>query len=404
MRNEAGRVKVVLAESGTSVGGTERVVWELATRLPRSRFEVEVWLSDDSGVDEFAAALEARELPVRRLREVDSRWDWGGMLRTWRALRRARPQVLHIHHVWPAADRYLPALAGAAGVAHVVITEHIVGESHSAAQAALKRRELSRADAVTAVCGAVADSLVSTYGVRRDRVRVVPNGADAPDEEHEAGPARRLRESLGAGLLRPLWACAARLEKQKGQDVLIDALAELRGRGFEFVVALAGEGSRRNALERQAVERGVRDQVRFLGRVADAGALFRAADVVVLPSRWEGLPLSLLEAMARARPVIATAVGGVPEVIEDGVHGRLVPPGDPRVLADALEAFHRKPELGQRLGQAAAARVRAEFTWPRVVEAFEAVYDEVLGLASFVPEGRRPRASGRAASKRKGTA
>src|SRR5205809_7416884 len=89
MRPEAKPVKLVLAESGRSLGGTERVVWELATRLPGHRFEVEVWLSPAPGVDEFAASLAARGIPVRRVPEVDSRWDWRGMLRTWRELKRS---------------------------------------------------------------------------------------------------------------------------------------------------------------------------------------------------------------------------------------------------------------------------------------------------------------------------
>jgi len=377
---------VVLAESGTSVGGTERVVWELATRLSKRRFDVRVWLAPASALDEMAAALAAREIPVTRVREVDSRWDWKGMLDTWRVLRRERPALLHIHHVWPAADRYLSALAAAAGVPHLVITEHIVGEPHSAGQRVLKRRELARADAVTAVSAAVADTLARDYDLDRAHVRVVPNGADLPDEEEEFPRARRLREQLGAGLLRPLWVCAARLERQKGHAVLLEALAEVRRRGLEFVMAFAGAGTLRAELETQSAALGLEGQMRFLGQLDEVGPLLAAADVVVLPSLWEGLPLVLLEAMARGRPVVATAVGGVAEVVTDAVEGRLVPPGDARALADALEAVHRKPDVAQRMGRNGARRVREAYTWARAVESFEAVYDEVLGLASFVPD------------------
>jgi glycosyltransferase involved in cell wall biosynthesis len=121
------------------------------------------------------------------------------------------------------------------------------------------------------------------------------------------------------------------------------------------------------------------------GTLDDLGPLLLAADACVLPSLNDGLPLSLLEALARGRPVIASRVGGIPEVIEDHVHGRLVPPGDAPVLAGTLEEFHRKPEAARQLGRSGAARVRAEYTWPRVIEGFEAVYDDVLGLASFAP-------------------
>jgi hypothetical protein len=98
-------IKLLLVESGRAVGGTERVVWELATRLPEARFDLRVWLSDDRGVDELAAALEHAAVNVDRVAEVESRWDWKGMLATWSRLRALKPDLVHIHHVWPAADR-----------------------------------------------------------------------------------------------------------------------------------------------------------------------------------------------------------------------------------------------------------------------------------------------------------
>jgi glycosyltransferase involved in cell wall biosynthesis len=377
------RVRVLLIESGTAVGGTERVLWELATRLPRLRWDVGVWLSPARGVDELASALEARELPVARVGEVGSRWDWGGMWRTWRRLARERADLIHVHHVWPAADRYLATLREAAGVPHLVVTEHIEGRPHSAAQVRLKRRELARADAVTTVSAAIADSLVRDYGMDRARVRVVPNGAEMPDEIAERIPARRLREQHGAGMHRPLWLCAGRLERQKGQDVLLEALAELRRRGLEFVTVLAGEGSQRGALEERVRALGLEAHARLVGQVEELGPWLAAADAVVLPSRWEGLPLVLLDALARGRPVVASAVGGIAEVIIDGEHGRLVPPDDPRALADVLQHLHGHPDAALGMGRRGAARVRESYTWPRVIEAFESVYDEVLGLASF---------------------
>jgi glycosyltransferase involved in cell wall biosynthesis len=379
------RLNVLLAESGRSVGGTERVVWELATRLPARRFAVRVWLSPAPALDEFAAALASRGIEVERVAEVDSRWDLRGMLATWRRLRSAKPDVLHIHHVWPAADRYLAMLARAAGVERLIVTEHIVGEPHSGGQRALKRDELSRADAVTAVCGAVADTLVRDYGVSRDRVRVVPNGADLPDEEAESPPARQWRERFGASPLRPLWVIAGRLEEQKGHAVLFDALAEVGRRGLDFTLAVAGEGSLRGQLEERARQLGLEKQVHFVGTLEDPGPLLAAADAVLLPSLWEGLPLTLLEAMARARPVVASAVGGVPEVVTHGENGWLVPPGDVTALAEALEYCHRKPDGAMRFGREAAELVRRDYHWQAVVLGFESVYDEVMGLATFSP-------------------
>ena len=318
------------------------------------------------------------------------------MLRTWLRLRRVAPRLLHVHHVWPAADRYLAEIAAAARVPHLVITEHSLGHSHSRGQQALKRRELERAGAVTTVCGAVADTLVRDYGADRVRIRVVPNGAEPPDTDAEAQEALAIRTRYGATPLRPLWVCAGRLDPPKGQDVLLEAAARVRASGLPFTLLLAGEGASRAALEARARALGIGDQVHFLGQVAVIGPLLLAADAVVLPSRLEGLPLTLLEALARERPVVASAVGGIPEVIEHGVHGRLVPPEDPEALAGALEEFHRHPDAARRLGLEGGRRVRDQFTWKRVAEQFEAVYDEVLGLASFAPGQTRARgAAGR---------
>ncbi len=392
---EAGTIRLLLVESGRAVGGTERVVWELATRLPTARFRVHVWLSPDPGVDELAGALAAAGVAVDRVAEVDRRFDVKGMLATWTRLRRLKPDLLHVHHVWPAADRYLALLARAAGVPRLVVTEHLVGRSHSRGQRVLKRDELSRADAVTAVTGAIVETLVRDYGIEPGRVLVIPNGADPPDVEREAEVAKRWRERFLPTPLKPLWVVAGRLEEQKGHDVLFEALARLVAQRMDFTLAVAGEGSRRGWLEQQALSRGLAPRVQFVGQLDDVGGLLAAADAVLLPSRWEGLPLVLLEAMARGRPIVASAVGGVPDAIEDGVHGTLVPPDDPEALAQALERLHRSADRAWRLGRSAALRARERYTWRAVVDEFEAVYDEVLGFSSFTPGAAPARGAGR---------
>jgi glycosyltransferase involved in cell wall biosynthesis len=389
------RVRLVVAASSASQGGAARVVWELATRLPATRYDARVWLSRDSGADELAVSLVRGGIRVDRVHDVTSRWDWGGMLATWSRLRRAGPSLLHVHHAGPPADRFLPGLARAAGVPHVIVTEHGFERWPTRDR---PRNELQRADAVTAVCAAVAEGLVRDHGIERARVRVVPNGADLPDLDQEWPAARRLRDELGVTQFRPLWVCAARLEEEKGQAVLLDALAQVRNQGNDFVAAFAGEGSLRSAFQRRAAAHALGPSVRFLGRVDPLGPLLLAADACLIPSLSDGLPLSLLDSLARGRPVVASRVGGIPDVVEDGVSGRLVPAGDSVALANVLEDFHRRPDAARRLGLEGAERVHAHYTWEGVVEAFEAVYDEVMGLASFAPaeaevvsSGARPR-------------
>jgi len=197
--------------------------------------------------------------------------------------------------------------------------------------------------------------------------------------------------------MKPLWVVAGRLEEQKGHDLLFESLGSLLKQGLDFTLVVAGEGSRRSWLEQQALSLRLAPRVQFVGQLEDVGGLLAAADAVLLPSRWEGLPLVLLEAMARGRPIVASAVGGVADVIEDGVNGTLVPPGDAAALTAALEALHRKADRAWRMGRSAAETVREHYTWFAVVDGFESVYDEVLGLANVTPEpvASPPRGSAR---------
>jgi glycosyltransferase involved in cell wall biosynthesis len=374
------RIPLLLVSGGRGpFGAPERVLWELATRLNAARYAVSVWLPPDPALDELAQSLEERGTPVNRVAEPRSRWALGQWGALGSALRKLRPEIVHLHADAGGVHHGLPSLARLAGVPHLVASVHGPAGARS-------WKMLHRADVVTVVCESAADALVQEKGIPRARVRVVPNGADPADPVAEEPAARRLRERLGAGRFRPLWVCAARLEESKGHDVLLEALGRLSERGLDFVVGLAGEGTRRAMLERRASELGLGSRVQFLGQVDSLGPVLLAADVVVLPSREESMPLSMLEAMARGRPMVASRVGGVPDVLVNGEHGLLVDPGDPEALAGALAELHGQPELARRLGEQGADRVRAAFTWPHVVERFEAIYDEVLGLAGFAPE------------------
>jgi glycosyltransferase involved in cell wall biosynthesis len=380
------RLRLLLVSGSEGrIGAPERVLWELATHLHESRWAIAAWLPPDPSLDELAESLEERGVRVERLGEPRSRWDLRGLAAETSLLRRVRPAILHLHAGPGPSHRGLPALARVAGVPNVVVTQHGRTTEHW--------RGLGRADAVTAVCEALADGLVSGHGLPRSRVRVVPHGAEVPDEVAELPAARRLRDRLGVGVYKPLWVCAGRLEPSKGHEILIESLRRLAQTGLDFAAAVAGEGSQRSLLERRVAELGLGARIHFLGAVESLGPVLLAADVVVLPSLGDDLPLSVLEAMARGRAVVASEVGGLPDLIADGVRGLLVPPGDAEALAGALARLHPDAELRRRLGQQAAEHVRRSFTWAHVVERYEAVYDDVLGLAGFAPElgsSRRP--------------
>jgi glycosyltransferase involved in cell wall biosynthesis len=205
-------------------------------------------------------------------------------------------------------------------------------------------------------------------GYRSDLVEVVHNGVAVP----AARGARHRWESAVVGEV-------ARLCAVKGQRELIEALAHVPDARVVLVGSdLERGGAYERELERHAERLGVRDRVIFAGRRSDAVDVIGALDVLALPSWTEGLPLVVLEAMARRRAVVATPVGGTPELVVDGETGLLVPPRDPHALADALRRLLADADLRRRLGDAGYARVRDHFSADTMTRRILAIYDDVL--------------------------
>jgi len=380
-QSSGARIPVVLVESGRTVGGTERVVSELARRLDRTRFAPWVALERAPALDALAADIERAGVPVERLAEMTNRLQLGRALHTLKFLGARGRAILHVHHVWPAADRYLVPLARAARVPVVVVTEHLVGFSHSPLQRWLKRRELTTADEVVCVSQAVADALARDYGADRvQHARVIHNGVDAARLDPRSTRVReeRARERAAAGLdgAAFVWLFVGRLEPQKGVDVLLTAAAEAACAASPLTLWIVGDGSERAALEERArTLASPALAVRFLGAVHDPSPYYAAADAFALPSRWEGLPLALLEAQAAGLPVVATDAGGITEALVDGVAGHVVPREDAGAFARAMRALGSERDRARAMGDAGARRARDEWSWERMVGAYEAVYE-----------------------------
>jgi len=235
-------------------------------------------------------------------------------------------------------------------------------------RAAADRATIADADAVVAVSSAVRDALVSG-GVPQAVVRLIPNGIDMQAlRERAAEPAR-----FGA-LPRPLVACVARLEPVKGVDVLVRAAGLLS----DATVGIVGSGSQEARLREIAVASGVADRVHFLGD-GGAASLLAQADVVAVPSRTEGFGLVAAEASALGRPVVASRVGGLLDVVEDGVTGVLVEPEDPQALARAVSALLADPDRAAAVGEAGRERAESLFTSERMAAAYVDLVAEFTG-------------------------
>lgn len=323
---------------------------------------------------DFTERAEAESFPVRVV-PLGSALDPGSLARLRRLLRAERVDVLHTHTHFSlnVLGRVAGRLAGAEVVAHMHIANVFrAGRIARAAQVALDVATARLCAAIVAVSEATRDALVE-QGYPAARVVVVHNGIEAPD----AQPARPEGVPADAALL----LLVGRLAAVKGQRQLIEALARLRR--TDAVVLLAGKDIERGGaycreLEFRAAELGVDDRVVFLGYRNDVPALLAAADVLVLPSQVEGLPLVVLEAMAAARPVVATAVGGTPELVFDGETGLLVPAGDVTALTAALDELLADPTRARALGVAGRRRFEERFTLETMTRRVLALYE---GLA-----------------------
>jgi glycosyltransferase involved in cell wall biosynthesis len=237
-------------------------------------------------------------------------------------------------------------------------------------------RLLATPDRVTAVSEPVGQYLRRRLGSRASRVSVIVNGVDV-ERFAQARDGAATRRELGLAAHAWVIGSVANLRPEKNHDVLLHAFARLTGLVPEAKLILVGDGECRPTLERLAVELGVAPHVRFLGTRSDVPELFTAFDVHCLPSRYEGMPLAVLESMAARVPVVASAVPGIREIVHDEVSGLLVASGDRVALEAALLRLRRDRLLGCRLAQRASEEVTARFRIESMVERYGRLYREV---------------------------
>jgi glycosyltransferase involved in cell wall biosynthesis len=347
---------------GLDMGGQEKLLVEFARHADRRRVSLHFVSLTTRG--ELADELEGCGWPVTTL-EAPSGLRPGLVPRLAWLFRRLGADVVHTHddrpHIYGAPAAWL------AGVRQVIHTRHCQGDRLTRRQALLVRLASCWTDHFVCVsresaCGTVRQGVGprATGGARG--VTTVWNGIDVMRFAY-AGPC--------AG--GPVVA-VARLSPEKDLETLLRAIALAVQEEPRLRLEVAGDGPCRGDLERTTAELGLGEHVHFLGQVRDVPALLARASLFVLPSRTEGISLTLLEAMARGLPVIATRVGGNVEVVAESETGLLVPSGDPAALARALVRLWRDPETGRRLGAAGRCRVETHFDIRRMVAEYEALY------------------------------
>jgi len=379
------RLRVVTLVDGIGTyGGGESLAREIVLRLDPDRFDRVLCVSrwDPDVVGERAAADAVAELEASGVRFLGLERHGRPALRPWKLLvdeLRANPaDVLHSHkhgsNVWGALFKHIGRVP--VFVAH----EHTWSFEGQPVRKFLDRNLIGRAATrVVAVSNADRMKMIELEGLDPDEVVMIPNGIPDPITAPGAGVA--VRAELGIDPGAAVIGTVATIRPQKALEVLIEATATLAERLGDVTTLIAGGDvggpQLREELVAQAAELGVADRVRFLGLRGDVPAVIDALDVAVCCSDFEGSPLSVMEYMEGAKPVVATDVGGLADLITDGVHGYLVAPRDPAALADRIGTLLERPELARELGEAGQGRRRAEFSIDATAARVSALYEEL---------------------------
>lgn len=371
------RIPIAIVLTSLDAGGTERQMTELIARLDRSRFEVHVGCFRREG--EWLGRVEqsADSVGTFPLRGFASLSTVGQLARFAGWCRRHRIAVVQ------ACDFYANvfALAGAA-LARVPVRigsrRDLLLPGRTDGHHRLQRHAYRAAHHVVANSRAAVAQVVAE-GVPEARTTVIPNGIEL--SRYQAGVRSGVRSGIRP---RAVVTTVANLREGKGHEVLLDAAARICAADAAVQFQIVGGGPLREPLERQAAARGLNGHVNFLGYREDIPELLAGSDVFVLPSRTEAFPNGLVEAMASGLPSVASDVGGIPELIQHGRNGLLVPAGDVAALAGAIERLLADEPLAASLGAAARATIATRYSFERMVASFEALYLRELA-GSHVP-------------------
>jgi len=371
------RIRVVYLAHTFMVGGAEEMVLNLVRRLP-GRFEPMVCCIHSPGP--IGEEIRRTGVPFTVLGLTPGLRRPFDVLGIRNFLRDTRPHILHPFLL--TASLYGRLAAILARVPIVLGTEVNIYENKRPAHAAVERLLMRGTDAVVVSAESVREFYVKQVHAAPEKVDVIYNAVDW--SALDATMARdEVRRSVGVPADATLACIIARLTEQKAHRYLFDALATTPALSSLHVLVV-GDGELASDLKQRSAALGLTPRVHFLGARRDLGNLLGASDIFVMPSLWEGLPLSMILALGAGLGVVATRVAGIPEVVHDGHTGLLVPPANAGALGAALARLVEEPALRTRLGAAAREFVRPRFGVDGYIESVTALYDRLLaakGLA-----------------------
>lgn len=367
---------ILFLETRLGMGGAEQMWCELIKRLDRTRFRPVVCCLYEPGV--LGEELQRSGIPVHS-HLASNRWDVGVFFRLSNLLRRERVDLLYTINQ-PMAQFWGVLCGKAAGVRALVTCIHSTGKiSRAGRRLWINRLTFRWTDRILALGQMHKAYLMAEEGIEEGKIEIIPNGID-PDRFSRAGDGRLLKENLGISSNSSVVAIVAMLRPEKNHEVFLGAARRILSEIPETHFLIVGDGPERASLEMRAGDLGLAPHVHFLGLRQDVPALMNLCDVAVLSSKpvVETQSISVLEYMASAKPVVATRVGSLPELIEDGKSGYLVDPGDEEALAERILRLLRNPEKAREMGRFGREKVQTSYTVERMVQMTEALFDRLL--------------------------
>lgn len=373
-KGDRARLTICQLLHGLSVGGAELLAYRLAKQL-RDAYRFIFCCLDELG--ELGQSVRDEGFPVHVIHRRPG-FDWRCVRRLNQLLVRERVSLVHAHQYTP----FFYAVASRQPWRNrpVLFTEHgrFYPDRPNWKRMVFNRSLMRRRDRVVAVGSAVRRALIDNEGIQRARIEVIYNGVDPSGYLDVTNVRAHARQELGLAEDDFVVVQVARLDPLKDHLTALRTVRRLAEQLPQVRLLLVGDGPQREQIEMEITRHGLEAHVKMLGIRRDVGRILAAADVFLLTSISEGIPLTLLEAMAAALPAVATCVGGISEIVEDGVSGVLVPAGDDPSLAAAIQRLACDGPLRRRIGSTGQQRVCASFSEQQNHRAYCSLYNEML--------------------------
>jgi len=375
------RIKVIHLITGLNTGGAEMMLYKTVSKVDKNRYsQIVISMIKPGHIGEL---IKKENIPVISLNFSKGISIISGFLKLVKILLKEKPEIIHSYMFHAdILGRVAGKLCGIKIIISSLRNENIGGRKREI----LLKYTNKIADIVTAVCYAAAEKQIERGSITRDKLKVIYNGVDLElFQKSSEQEIMALKEELSLKTVENIILTVGRLEPQKNHELLINSFGKLLNKHPNSVLLIAGEGKLRIPLEKQVKDLGLTQNIRLLGVRKDIPKLLSMADAFVLASKYEGMPNVVIEAMASAIPVIATSVGGTPEIIINQSHGLLIKPDDVNSLTVGLDKIlNLSKEKRKEIGENGRVRIEKFFTIDKTVNETENLYEHLLEIKEIV--------------------